>query len=80
LRDDLQYPEKLGEFEVENVRDLTVGYDSSKEDKRPVLPVSKSTEMITFYFTNGCLVTLRTSGTEPKIKYYMEMKLQPGDE
>jgi phosphomannomutase len=23
---------------------------------------------------NGCLITLRTSGTEPKIKYYTELK------
>lgn len=24
--------------------------------------------MVTFYFENGCIATLRTSGTEPKIK------------
>jgi phosphomannomutase len=29
--------------------------------------------MVTFTFTNGCVATLRTSGTEPKIKYYVEM-------
>ena len=35
--------------------------------------------MITFYFENGCVATLRTSGTEPKIKYYTELACQPGD-
>ena len=44
-----------------------------------VLPVSKSSQMITFYFENGCVATLRTSGTEPKIKYYTELACQPGD-
>ena len=35
--------------------------------------------MITFYFENGCVATLRTSGTEPKIKYYTELTGQPGE-
>jgi len=34
--------------------------------------------MITFYFTNGVVLTIRTSGTEPKIKYYSEMCGQVG--
>lgn len=42
-----------------------------------VLPVSKSSQMITFTFQNGCVATLRTSGTEPKIKYYAEMCALP---
>jgi phosphomannomutase len=29
--------------------------------------------MITFTFDNGLVATLRTSGTEPKIKYYTEL-------
>lgn len=33
--------------------------------------------MITFTFQNGCVATLRTSGTEPKIKYYAEMCALP---
>lgn len=44
-----------------------------------ILPVSKSSQMITFYFENGCVATLRTSGTEPKIKYYTELACKPGD-
>ena len=30
--------------------------------------------MITFYFDNGCVLTIRTSGTEPKIKWYSEIR------
>ncbi|XP_064536177.1 phosphopentomutase-like isoform X1 [Drosophila montana] len=69
------YPKSIlnGEYEIEHVRDLTTGYDSSTPDKKATLPVSESTQMITFTFKNGMVVTLRTSGTEPKIKYYAEM-------
>jgi phosphomannomutase len=34
--------------------------------------------MMTLRFTNGCVIQLRPSGTEPKFKYYIEMKGQPG--
>ena len=33
--------------------------------------------MIMYEFENGCTVTLRTSGTEPKIKFYTEMVGNP---
>lgn len=33
--------------------------------------------MITFNFDNGLIATLRTSGTEPKIKYYAELCTDP---
>lgn len=33
--------------------------------------------MITFSFVNGVMLTLRTSGTEPKVKYYTEMCAAP---
>ncbi|XP_018334736.1 glucose 1,6-bisphosphate synthase [Agrilus planipennis] len=33
--------------------------------------------MITFSFENGFVATLRTSGTEPKIKYYTELCASP---
>jgi phosphomannomutase len=31
-----------------------------------------------YEFDNGCTVTLRTSGTEPKIKFYTEIAGTPG--
>lgn len=35
--------------------------------------------MITFTFANGGVATIRTSGTEPKIKYYTELCAAPGN-
>ncbi|CEG45371.1 hypothetical protein L917_04611 [Plasmopara halstedii] len=73
LRNNGEYWQSCGDFAITGVRDLTTGYDSSQPDKRAVLPVSDSTEMITYTFANGCIATLRTSGTEPKLKYYVEL-------
>ena len=33
-----------------------------------------NTQMITFTFENGAVCTLRGSGTEPKLKFYVEAK------
>lgn len=78
----LQYPTEIidGKYKIKSVRDLTVGYDNSQPDNKPVLPVSKSSQMITFSFRNGLTATLRTSGTEPKIKYYTELSTPPEQE
>jgi len=73
------YPSKLGPFEILAVRDLTgKGHDSSQPDNKPVLPTGSS-QMITFTFSEGCVATIRTSGTEPKIKYYSEISRKPSD-
>ncbi|OQR69827.1 phosphoglucomutase-2-like [Tropilaelaps mercedesae] len=72
------YPTSLGRFEVSHVRDLTAGYDSTTASKKPSLPVSRSSEMVTFYLDNSAIVTIRTSGTEPKIKWYSELCTPPG--
>ncbi|XP_067889104.1 glucose 1,6-bisphosphate synthase isoform X2 [Heterodontus francisci] len=73
-----QYPHLCGSFEILHVRDVTTGYDSSQPNKKSVLPISRSSQMITFTFLNGCVATLRVSGTEPKIKYYAEFCAPPG--
>ncbi|PIL23725.1 hypothetical protein GSI_13475 [Ganoderma sinense ZZ0214-1] len=71
------YPRTLAGLEVTSVRDLTVGYDSANPPTyKPALPLS-SGHMIQFRAENkvdGTRITLttRTSGTEPKIKYYLE--------
>ncbi|EIM22201.1 Phosphoglucomutase, first 3 domain-containing protein [Wallemia mellicola CBS 633.66] len=72
------YPVQLGSFKVSNVRDLTEGhaYDSQQASNKPILPVSAG-NMITFYGDKETgetfVLTIRTSGTEPKIKYYLEV-------
>jgi len=71
------YPTSIGGIGITSVRDLSAGYDSKyPPDFKPVLPPSDG-EMITFMAeSSGHLITLtlRASGTEPKIKYYLEGK------
>lgn len=72
------FPKLVGERAVVRWRDLTVGYDSSTDDHKPDLPVSKSSQMITCWLEKidgtdeGIRFTVRASGTEPKIKIYLE--------
>lgn len=68
-----------GAYTIASIRDLTTGRDTAQPDGLARLPSSKSSQMITFSFNNGAVVTLRTSGTEPKIKYYAEMCAKPGE-
>ena len=60
-----------------SVRDLTSGYDSSTPDNKAEFPTDPDSQMITFTFDNGAIATLRTSGTEPKLKYYAEYRVKP---
>ncbi|TSN95714.1 Phosphoglucomutase-2 [Bagarius yarrelli] len=73
------YPQDCQGFAITAVRDLTTGYDSNQSDRKAILPTSKSSQMITFNFANGGVATMRTSGTEPKIKYYTELCAAPGN-
>jgi phosphomannomutase len=70
---DKGYIMKCGDFNIKHVRDQTTGFDSSEKDKRSKLPTTADSQMITYTFENGCVATLRGSGTEPKLKYYVEM-------
>jgi len=66
-----KYPPSIGGFKVKSVRDLTTGYDSGEADGVAKLP--RSSFMITFRYENGGVITVRGSGTEPKLKYYSEL-------
>ncbi|BGP12039.1 hypothetical protein JCM10049v2_007959 [Rhodotorula toruloides] len=78
----LSLPTHLGGFRLTSLRDLTVGYDSTNPPTyEPKLPVDRSAHMISFSLGetesgDGVEVvgTVRTSGTEPKIKYYLEAR------
>ncbi|GMH99481.1 hypothetical protein TrVE_jg3870 [Triparma verrucosa] len=79
MRNGGKYFDKVGKYEVVGIRDLGVpGYDSSKADKVPTLPLSASSPMISVTFANGTVAQFRASGTEPKFKYYIEMAGKPG--
>jgi phosphomannomutase len=79
IRCDGKYDIDVSPYQIAAIRDLgEPGYDSTTADKRPTLPTSKSSPMMTISFSNGCVAQFRASGTEPKFKYYIEMKGQPG--
>ncbi|PPQ98838.1 hypothetical protein CVT24_003392, partial [Panaeolus cyanescens] len=75
------YPSEIAGLPITRIIDLTLGYDSGNPPSyKPLLPLS-SGHMIQFRASNaktemGIVLTLRTSGTEPKIKYYLEGKGQ----
>ncbi len=66
------YLRRCGAFEVAHVRDATLGTDTREADGVARLPRTPDAQMITYWFTNGATATLRNSGTEPKLKYYVE--------
>ncbi|KIM48987.1 hypothetical protein M413DRAFT_438147 [Hebeloma cylindrosporum] len=71
------YPKTLASLCINRIVDLTTGYDSGNPPSyTPSLPLS-SGHMIQIRAGSEVLginlvLTLRTSGTEPKIKYYLE--------
>ncbi|KZT26348.1 Phosphoglucomutase, first 3 domain-containing protein [Neolentinus lepideus HHB14362 ss-1] len=75
--DKQEYPKEIAGLTIIQVRDLTTGYDSANPPSyKPTLPLS-SGHMIQFKAESPSkdeviFLTLRTSGTEPKIKYYLE--------
>lgn len=81
------YPETIGEFRVVEWRDLTIGYESTTADKVPVLPVDSTSQMITAVLktldgSDGdgqVRFTCRGSGTEPKLKVYIEGKSEESE-
>ncbi|KAF3201781.1 Phosphoglucomutase-3 [Orbilia oligospora] len=74
-----KFPGSLGGREINYWRDLTEGYDSATISGIPVLPVDRSSQMITVGM-EGVRFTIRGSGTEPKIKYYVEAKASGKEE
>ncbi|GAB7360974.1 hypothetical protein MBLNU230_g0957t1 [Neophaeotheca triangularis] len=67
------HPTHLGDGEILRWRDLTVGYDSAMPDHKPDLPVDPKAQMITCELRD-VVFTARGSGTEPKLKLYIEGK------
>lgn len=63
----------LAGVEVTAVRDLDSGLDSAQAEGRSRLPWKKGDLMLTFTLDNVHTITLRASGTEPKLKYYLEV-------
>jgi phosphoglucomutase len=66
------HPTTIGSRRILRWRDLTLGYDSKSKDHKPDLPVDVTSQMITCELDDGAVFTVRGSGTEPKIKLYIE--------
>ncbi|RMZ73679.1 phosphoglucomutase [Pyrenophora seminiperda CCB06] len=66
------HPTDIGTRKITRWRDLTLGYDSKGKHHKPDLPVDVSSQMITCELDDGAVFTVRGSGTEPKIKLYIE--------
>ncbi|KAI5199895.1 hypothetical protein E4T39_05996 [Aureobasidium subglaciale] len=65
-------PAKVGSRTILRWRDLTMGYDSATFDNKPTLPIDPSSQMISCELEGNVNFTVRGSGTEPKIKFYIE--------
>lgn len=80
------YPKKLADFDVVEWRDLTLGFDLATSNNKPELPVDASSHMITAVLQPRELpaekvrFTCRGSGTEPKLKVYIEGRSEQGEE
>lgn len=72
-------PQTLGKRKISRWRDLTLGFDSGTADGKPELPIDASAQMITCEM-DGVVFTARGSGTEPKIKLYIEAQSQTSGE
>lgn len=68
----ISYIQSLGRYKITKVKDISLGYDSSKDSIPQDKPIEPSAEMITFELEDSTVMTLRGSGTEPKLKYYIE--------
>lgn len=81
-KDQKPYPTEIGGFKVDYWRDLTIGYESGTSDNKPLLPIDPTSQMITLILkpatstdsTEFVRFTVRGSGTEPKLKVYIEGK------
>jgi len=78
LRAGSSYAQSIGGVRVTSVRDLGMGLDTSRPDQKATLPWRQGDMMITYNLEGGGTLTLRASGTEPKLKYYLEVVSDAG--
>jgi phosphoglucomutase len=65
-------PEALGGIRVARIRDLKAGKAWEAGREAAALPVDlPGSDVLQWYLEDGTMVTVRPSGTEPKIKYYV---------
>lgn len=57
---------------------MNLGIDTAEPDQKLKLPLSDP-PMMTFFLNEGTIITIRGSGTEPKLKYYVEAFSKSGE-
>ncbi|EEP81344.1 conserved hypothetical protein [Uncinocarpus reesii 1704] len=62
----------IGKFPVIRWRDVSNGLDTGAPNNTPELPIDSTSQMLTVWSDHGLRFTLRSSGTEPKVKIYIE--------
>ncbi|ANQ07724.1 Phosphoglucomutase [Plasmodium coatneyi] len=67
------YKSQLGSYKIVHIRDLTTGYDSTTPDGKSLIAPTPDSQSITLHFENTAILTIRASGTEPKVKWYSEI-------
>ena len=65
---------------VVNIRDIQqqISYDPANPSAKTALEFPKS-NVLQFILESGTIVSARPSGTEPKIKFYINSKIPAGD-
>eukprot|EP00871_Galdieria_phlegrea_P002606 jgi/Galph1/3346/GphlegSOOS_G2043.1 len=81
------YPTEIQGCLIQSIRDLNTGMDTAEKNGLAKLPSSPCTYFITFRIQSGLhpsfkvvdiFLSIRASGTEPKLKYYSEMRCDNG--
>lgn len=69
----------LGGKKVLKIRDIqtSVSYDPNSPEKKEAVSLPKS-NVLQFFLEGGTIVSARPSGTEPKIKFYINTKTEVG--
>ncbi|KAI1933013.1 hypothetical protein LOZ66_006623 [Ophidiomyces ophidiicola] len=62
----------IGSLPVMRWRDVTNGFDTDISEPSSRLPIDPTSQMLTVWSERGIRFTLRASGTEPKVKIYIE--------
>ena len=66
-------PKELAGSKVITIKDFLTLEESTKDGKKKLIMPDKS-NVLQWFCENGNKVSVRPSGTEPKIKFYLEIK------
>ena len=69
-----QAPERIGDLEVQAVRDLKAGLRTPSRGGAAEKLSLPSSDVLVYELAGDARIVLRPSGTEPKIKFYFERK------